>query len=103
MPSDYPERGRFRSPVPVTIRRTLLGGAAMNRRDWFQFSSLALGSQFAVAQEKPAEALVPLNRFPRTVQEFYVAKVREVEKACLDVQSKLKTKADAENYLRGVK
>ena len=73
----------------------------MNRRDWFHLNAVALvGASRSRAQDKPLE---PLNRFPRTMQEFTVAKVREVERASLDVQAKLKTKADAENYIRGVK
>ena len=68
----------------------------MNRRDWFQVSGLALGSSFALGQEKAAEPLAPLNRFPRTVQEWYVAQVRDAEKRSLAVQANLKTKKDAE-------
>ncbi|MFO0805894.1 MAG: prolyl oligopeptidase family serine peptidase [Gemmataceae bacterium] len=73
----------------------------MNRRDWFQLTGLALGSQFASAQDK--EPLAPLNRFPRAVQEWSVAQVRDVEKRSLDVQAKLKTKDDALAYIRTVK
>lgn len=75
----------------------------MNRRDWLQLAGLTLGSPFATGQEKASEALAPLNRFPRSVQEWYVAKVREAEKASLEIQSELKTKADAEWYIRRVK
>ncbi|HXD87615.1 MAG TPA: prolyl oligopeptidase family serine peptidase [Urbifossiella sp.] len=76
------------------------------RRDWFQFAglnALAAGPSFSFAQEKKAPALAPLNRFPRAVQEWYVARVREVERASLARQTALKTQADAENYIRGVK
>jgi dienelactone hydrolase len=73
----------------------------MNRRDWFQLSGLALGSQFASAQDK--EPLAPLNRFPRAVQEWYVAQVRAVENRSLEIQSNLKTKKDAEWYIRTTK
>ena len=91
----------FESRVPDWVN-------TMNRRDWFNFTGLTVlahsrSRERLMAQEKVAEALVPLNRFPRTVQEFYVSKVRKVEKASLDVQAKLKTRADAKNYIRGVK
>ena len=75
----------------------------MTRRDWIHFTGLALGSNITFAQEKSAEALAPLNRFPRAVQEWYVAKVHEVENRSLAVQAGLKSRADAENYIRTVK
>lgn len=55
-------------------------------------------------QEKPlANALAPLNRFPRMVREWYVEQVRAAEKIGLDAQAALKTKADAEAYIEGVR
>jgi cephalosporin-C deacetylase-like acetyl esterase len=74
----------------------------MNRRDWLHASGVALGSQFAFSQEK-TEPLAPLNRFPRAVQEWYVSRVREAETRSLEIQSNLKTKKDAEWYIRTVK
>ena len=60
--------------------------------------------QFAFGQEKqpPPGALAPLNCFPRMVQEWYVEQVRAAEKIGLDAQAALKTKADAEAYIRSV-
>lgn len=74
----------------------------MTRRDWFALSSLSLAPSLGFAQEKP-EPLTPLNRFPRTVQEWYVARVREKERTALEIQAALKTKQDAEAYIRSVK
>ena len=71
--------------------------AAFTRREWFQFTGAAW------LQDKSAEPLAPLNRFPRAVQEWTVAQVREVEKRSLDTQAKLKTKDDALAYIRTVK
>ncbi len=75
----------------------------MNRRDWLQLSGLAVGSQFASARQPVAEPLAPLNRFPRSVQEWNVARVRDAEKNTLRIQSQLKTRADAEKHIQSVK
>ena len=58
----------------------------------------------AAASTKQAPApLVPLNRFGRMMQEYYVARVREVEKAANARRAALRTKADAEAYVREVR
>jgi dienelactone hydrolase len=82
----------------------------ISRRDWLGAASYLAGSALRSADSasrligKVDEAkLTALNRFPRTVQEWYVNRVREVEKASLRVQTNLKTKADAENYIRTVR
>lgn len=77
----------------------------LSRRGWFQFAGAGAvaGCSTGFAQEKKAAPLTPLNRFPRAVQEWYVARVREAEKANLAVQANLKTRADAENYIRTVR
>lgn len=83
---------------------------AICRRRWLQSAgvwSVGFGSTdslLAPAREKAApDALAPLNRFPRVVQEWYVARVREAEKTGLAAREKLRTKADAEGYVRGVR
>ena len=58
------------------------------------------GSKKAAAA--PA-ALTAFNRFPRAVQEYYIRRVREVEKASNARRAALKTKADAEAYVRDVR
>ena len=55
------------------------------------------------AQEKKGAALAPLNRFPRMVQEYFVEQVRAAEQIGNEARAKLKTKADAEAYVRGVR
>jgi len=82
--------------------------AAYSRRELFRatgLSALALGfdGPSAFAQEKQPLALAPLNRFPRTVQEFYVEQVRAAEKRGEEARAKLKTKADAEAYVNEVR
>ena len=54
------------------------------------------------AAEKPAPAAETLNRFPRMVQEYFVRRVRQAEQTGLKRQAELKTKADAEAYVRSV-
>lgn len=81
---------------------------AISRRDWLQSLSLtALGvastpTLFAQTAEQ-AKALPPLNRFPRMMQNYYVAQVREIEAAGIKRKFALKTKADAQAYVRDVK
>ena len=80
---------------------------ALSRRHFFRaagLSPLAFGfdGARAFAQEKPP-VIAPLNRFPRTVQEWYVEQVRAAEKRGEEARAKLKTKADAEAYVRGVR
>ena len=50
-----------------------------------------------------AAVLTPLNRFPRAVHESYVRRVREVERAAEARRAALRTKADAEAYVRDVR
>ena len=45
----------------------------------------------------------PLNRFPRMVQEYFVAQVRAAEAGADKVRAALKDKADAEAYVRSVR
>lgn len=80
------------------------------RRDFMQFlgwNALALGvagpTSSALAQPKSAQPLAPLNRFPRTVQEYFVEQVRQVERAANAARARLKTKADAEAYVKSVR
>ena len=70
-------------------------------------SSLGIAAMYGChtlrAQEQPAVAkLPPLNRFPRMVQEYFVDRAREIERKSLAAKAALKTKADAEKYVRDV-
>ena len=47
--------------------------------------------------------LAPLNRFPRMVQEFFVARENDLHQRRLQTLSALTTKADAEAYVRAVR
>jgi dienelactone hydrolase len=90
-----------------------------NRRDFLKIAGLA-GIGFAGAGIIPAQdnkaiskltqvtepdntsPLPPLNRFPRMVQEYFVGCVRQVEQAGIIRRSSLRTKSDAEKYVREV-
>ncbi|WP_439620710.1 alpha/beta hydrolase family protein [Gemmata sp.] len=79
------------------------------RRQWLAAAAASpLALQLpppAIARQAPPApaALAPLNRFPRVVQESYVEQVRAAEKKGADLRAALKTKADAEGYVRGVR
>jgi dienelactone hydrolase len=84
--------------------------APCSRRQWLRllgWHALALGMggpavRRAAAQQPPAVALAPLNRFPRMVQEYYVERVRAAEQAGLKARADLRTRADAERYVQEV-
>lgn len=81
----------------------------LSRRDLLQALTLsAVGlattqSVSAQAANGSAAALTPLNRFPRMMQDFFVARVREIEQAGIKKKFALKTKAEAQAYVREVK
>src|SRR6476620_4897860 len=87
------------APSPAPSRRTIFRAAGV--------SALAPGfdgaCSFAQEKQPTAPALAPLNRFPRTVQEWYVEQVRAAEKIGEAARAKLKTKEDAEAYVKGVR
>lgn len=75
-----------------------LGSAALGTS-----AALSLWPHWAHAQEATTPKLLPLNRFPRMVQEHFVAEVRAAEQRGLRAKTALKTKADGEEYVRQVK
>jgi dienelactone hydrolase len=86
--------------------------APLSRRQWLQVVGLpALGLTLcdrtstvaAAAEGGAAPTLTPLNRFPRMVQEYFVERVRAAEQAGLRAKGALRTKADAEAYVRAVR
>ena len=54
------------------------------------------------APPPPAAEIPVFNRFPRMVQEWFVDRLREIEKQSLAVKMRLNTKQDAEAYVRSV-
>ncbi|WP_425618969.1 alpha/beta hydrolase family protein [Anatilimnocola sp. NA78] len=92
-------------------RNTLVRGlSGLQRRDWLTISGVAAGSilcnawpgQSLHAQPAPQEPQ-PLNRFPRMVQEYFVELVRAAERKTDAVKQLLKTKEDAEAYVKTVR
>lgn len=76
----------------------------ISRREWIGLLSAgAIG--FAAAPQILAQSktLTPLNRFPRMVQEYFVARVREIERESVARKMALKNKAEAQAYVREVK
>lgn len=83
--------------------------SAISRRDWTRLAglgtfgcaadwgNLARGQDAAKAPDLP-----PLNRFPRMVQEYYTARIRSWETRILERKAALKTRADAEAYVKDV-
>ncbi len=83
--------------------------SSISRRDLLRTSAVCgMGlSALSPAFRSPlsaaeATAIEPWNRFPRMVQEYFVDRVREIERNSLQVKNNLKTKADAEAYVRTV-
>src|SRR5262245_24889543 len=85
----------------------------ISRRDMFRLASLSAlaltpQSELFAAEEQAANqtsgsALQPLNRFPRMVQEYFVNRVRDIEQTALKRKAALKTRAQAEAYVREVR
>jgi dienelactone hydrolase len=73
----------------------------ISRRDCLAFLGAAALLAPARALAQPA-APAPLNRFPRMVQEHFVTRVREAEAIGARRRAALKTKADAEAYVKDV-
>lgn len=89
-------------PDPLLSRRALIQRAGLGAL------GLALpGAAPAASRKKgsaePSAPLVPLNRFPRMVQEYFVARVREVEREAEKRRAALRSKSDAEAYVRDVR
>jgi len=64
-------------------------------------AALAMVPVFSNAQQKDPE-IEPLNRFPRMVQEYFVNRLRRVEAQADRRRAALKTKQDAEAYVKTV-
>lgn len=82
-------------------RRDVLRAAAISAAGWSAWQRL--GDALVLAAEGDAgNAMEPLHRFPRMVQEWFVAQVRQVEAQAEAARAALKTKSDAEAYIHEV-
>ena len=87
--------------MPIISRRRMLTLSAGS-------AGVALAARLPLpalhaAQATEGRAFPPLNRFPRMVQEFFVARENEIYQRRLERLADLKTKADAEAYVRSVR
>ena len=89
------------------------GRSSISRRRMLQALSLS-GVGVTTAGQFPAHAMqaastaeprafTPLNRFPRMVQEFFVARENEIHQQRLKRLAALATRADAEAYVQTVR
>ncbi len=88
-------------------------GRGINRRRMLQAAGLdvlglaaanwLLTNQLHAASQPDDSSIARLNRFPRMVQRYFVDRVRKAEQASLAAKAALKTKADAEAYVRSVR
>ncbi|MBI5772146.1 MAG: prolyl oligopeptidase family serine peptidase [Verrucomicrobia bacterium] len=97
-------------PIPPThgvSRRAMLQRAGLGAAGLSLLDALSLHEAFAAEAKKasaaPLAPLEPFNRFPRMVQEHFVGRVRAVEQLAGKRRAALKSKADAEAYVREVR
>ena len=62
-----------------------------------------LGASSLWAAAPTPSGLQPLDRFPHMVQEYFVGRVRAVERQADKLRDSLRTKADAEQYVQSVR
>jgi dienelactone hydrolase len=68
------------------------------------FNSLSLlGQEPKSAADSSRREMPPLNRFSRTVQEYFVARMKDAESAANKARAALQTKQDAESYVASVR
>ena len=62
-----------------------------------------VGSRRAMGQDAAADNLTQMNRFPRMVQDYYCEAMRRAEEAGDKRRAALKTKADAQQYVKNAR
>ncbi len=81
-----------------------IGRGHLSRRRLLEMTGLpVLGLAVPEACLPQVAAGEPLNRFPRMVHEYFVRRVRESERGVLRAMAALKSREDAEAYVRGVR
>jgi dienelactone hydrolase len=96
-----------------SLRQTTPGRLALTRRQALvttAFGALGLAfvnSEFGLAAQAADRAIsdapLPLNRFPRMVQEYFVNRIRTALEANVTRLENLRSKADAEAYVQSVR
>ena len=69
---------------------------------WTAAVASVTGSAIGLAQDVKPASVPPLNRFSRVVQDWFVDQVRFIEERIIAEQAALKTKSDAEAYVKTV-
>ncbi|MDZ4403474.1 prolyl oligopeptidase family serine peptidase [Prosthecobacter sp.] len=91
--------------TPLPRRRDFLQTTGMGLLSWPVMQSFFGSTSTALAQTAataPAAAVPALNRFPRMMQDWLVTEVRAAEQRGNAGRDALKTKADAEAYVKSV-
>lgn len=92
---------------PLPSRRDFLQTAGLSLLGWPLANALLALPNTAAAQAVAAPAaapvLPPLNRFPRMMQDWLIDQMREAEARGGALRAAVKTKADAENYVKSVR
>lgn len=94
------ENSSCQSEVARSRRRLPVRGAALIA---FAMTVCLLGTDVSGAASSDSNAPEPLNRFPRMLQEHFVQRVRRVEARSERRRAEIKTRADAEAYVREVR
>lgn len=90
-------------PRHIISRRDLLKLASLAATGFSLGKGMSLPALAADAKTVAAADLPPLNHFPRMVQEFFVGRLREIQKRADGRRAALRSKADAEEYVRDVR
>src|SRR5262245_56672755 len=90
------------SPSIQISRRTLVRQVVARTGSLLVSPGQRAASILAQEPTSTSGQLVPLNRFSRMVQEWFVEQVRAAEEKIKDRLAALKTKEDAEAYVRSV-
>ncbi|MGH7944102.1 MAG: alpha/beta hydrolase [Opitutaceae bacterium] len=99
------------SSIPDPARRAMLQTTGLGLLGASLFgattTSAADASRAKMPKTSAAQAaagpLAPLNRFSRMMQEYYVGRLREVERAADARRARIRSRADAEAYVREVR
>jgi len=89
-------------PSSSTPRRDFLQTVSLGALGGTLFSFLPEATAADAVVKKEVTALEPLNRFPRMMQDWLVTEVRAAETRGNNRRAELKTKADAEAYVKSV-
>jgi len=83
-------------------RRDVLRSAASGSL-WLPLAGQALLAECALQKTRAGRRFERRNRYPRMVHEYFVAQLRAAERKSEAVKNALKTKADAEAFVRNVR